>query len=66
MRGRLAGIILISLAAAAAARDPEGALALIRSPHNGAPAIVQPGGAFTVSLAEQAGIRLVGEQNELE
>ena len=43
---RLAGIVFIFAACGAVARGPEGMLAAVRTPNNGVPAVVTPGGLF--------------------
>lgn len=59
--------LLIAAAAlasfAAAARQADGTLGLIRTPNNGIPAMVAPGGRFDVVLRQRADLSLVGDQN---
>ncbi len=59
-------LLLTTLACIAAsaslwAREPDGALGLIRTPNNGVPAIIAPGAAFDAVLTEEASLRLVGD-----
>ena len=62
-RGLLALALLV--ATAAAARQPDGTLGLIRTPNNGVPAIVTPGGCFDAVLTARASaIRLVADNGE--
>ncbi|MBI4560005.1 MAG: metallophosphoesterase [Candidatus Hydrogenedentes bacterium] len=51
--------VLLLITVSAAARDAEDALALIRTPHNGFPAVILPGGTFDAVLSEKAELRLV-------
>ena len=44
---------------AAWAREPDGTLGLVRTPNNGMPALVLPGGSFEAILAERASLRLI-------
>ena len=46
---------------AAVAREPDGKLGLIRTPNNGMPVLVAPGGEFDAVLAAKASLALVGE-----
>jgi len=59
-RVRKALAVLILLSATALAREPDGALSLIRTPNNGVPALVLPGEAFEAILADKASLRLAG------
>jgi predicted phosphodiesterase len=61
MTNRLTALFLI-VTVPALARGPDGTLALIRTPNNGVPVIVAPGGGFEAVLTEQASLRLVGNQ----
>lgn len=57
----LVAIVLLSWATGAAAREGDGALGLILSPHDGAPALVLRGGSFEAVLRERAELRLRSE-----
>lgn len=57
--GPVALALLMGAFLSAYARTPEGALGLVRAPHNGQPALVLPGGAFTALLQERADVSLV-------
>lgn len=54
-------LALACLAAAAAARNPDGTLGLIRTPNNGMPAMVTGGGSFDAVFEQEAPARLVSE-----
>lgn len=56
-----AAACLVSVSAAA--RQPDGTLGLIRTPNNGIPAMVAPGGQFDVVVKQRADPRLVAEQD---
>lgn len=60
--------ILLALALLAAAplmaREPDGTLGLIRTPNNGIPALVVPGGAFEAVLAAKAELFLARDGQE--
>lgn len=56
---RLGMALCLLVAYAAVARDSEGALDLIRSPHNAWPAVVRPGGQFEAVLRQPAALSLV-------
>lgn len=58
MRGLMLGMGFSS--ALTMARDLDGALDLLQAPHNGQPALVVPGGTFTVLATQQAPVSLVG------
>ena len=60
-RARL-GLLAFFLAAAAAARQPDGTLAIIQTPNNGIPAIVIPGGVFDAVLTQRADLKLAGKE----
>jgi len=63
MRRLLVLIAAIMATTAAAARAPDGTLALIETPNNGIPAIVTPGQRFEAVLAERADtLALAGPQ----
>jgi predicted phosphodiesterase len=47
----------------AAARQPDGTLGLIRTPNNGIPAMVAPGGQFDVVVEQRADLRLAAGQD---
>jgi len=65
MKRRVALVILAASLAciSAAARQPDGTLGLIRTPNNGIPAIVAPGGQFDVVVQQRAELRLLAEQD---
>lgn len=56
-------ILLVPLAGFA--REPDGALGLIQSPHNGRPALALRGESFTVELREEAVLRLRSEERTI-
>ncbi|MBP8128429.1 MAG: metallophosphoesterase [Candidatus Hydrogenedentes bacterium] len=61
----LCGSFLYACCAVAFAREADGALGLIHAPHNGAPAISEPGGSFEAVLEHEAGLALVGDTGPL-
>ena len=65
MKRRVALVILAASLGciSAAARQPDGTLGLIRTPNNGIPAIVAPGGQFDVVVQQRAELRLLAEQD---
>jgi predicted phosphodiesterase len=58
MRGLMLWICLSSTMTMA--RNLDGALDLLQTPHNGQPALVLPGGTFTILATQQAPVSLVG------
>lgn len=66
MKRWLLHVAFIAIAANAAARAPDGILALIQSPNNGIPALVTPGGTFDALLTERAALRLVAKDSVAE
>jgi len=58
--------VLLLVCASAWARDPDGALALIRTPSNTAPALVRPGDTFDVTLRREARLRLVAGERTFD
>ena len=61
---RGAGIFLVCVVwtATAIAREADGRLGLIHAPHNGAPVVITPGGAFEAVLEEEARLKLVDSE----
>jgi predicted phosphodiesterase len=57
--------ILMLVATAAAARQPDGALGLIITPNSGLPVILTPGDVFEADLAGEAKLTLVGDAGTL-
>jgi len=54
MRHLLALLLLLATATAASARGSDGTLAVIKAPHEGRPAIVEPGDRFNVHATEES------------
>ncbi len=53
-------LVVLIASWAAAARAPDGTLAIIYTPNNGIPAMVQPGGTFEAVLTGKAPLQLLG------
>ncbi len=62
---RVLVLVSIAITLPAAARNADGTLAVIEYPNCGAPAMVTPGGAFSVRLREKAELFLVSEKTRL-
>ena len=59
-RSRYVYMLAWLVCAAAMARDPDGHLALLKTPNEGMPVITIPGGVFEVTAQQQAELRLIG------